>query len=238
MSSLILGILGILMPILGALGTRAGLWPFAIGVFSVPGGLLLAVIGLALGIIALLRVRKRGARLVLPAHGAALSLLVGLYLGSIMTSAFIVPPIHNVSTDIEDPPKFTAAHALRGEGANSLEYDSGRLGPLQRESYPEVQPLVMEISGAEMYELARRALLDMGMELTREDPQAGEIEAVASTFWFEFKDDIVVRLSEAKNGTRMDVRSVSRAGIGDSGVNAERILEVIRRVQESSQQPA
>ena len=238
MSSLILGILGILLPILGALGTRAGLWHFAIGLFSVPGGLLLAAIGLVLGIIALLRMRKRGARLVLPAHGAALNLLVGLYLGSIVTSAFILPPMHNVSTDIEDPPEFTAAHAVRGEGANSLEYDSDRLGPIQREGYPEVQPLVMEMAPETMYERAEDALLGMGMEITREDPEQGEVEAVATTSWFGYKDDIVVRLREVDGGTRMDVRSVSRVGLVDLGANAERILEIIKRVKESAQQPA
>ena len=234
MSSLILGILGILLPILGALGTRAGLWPFGIGLFMSPGGLLLAALGLVLGIIALLRMRQQGARFVLPAHGAALNLLICLYMGSMAAAAFTVPPIHNISTDTKDPPKFTAAHSLRGEDENPLEYDSDAIGPVQREAYPKVEPLIMEMSRVDMYELARDALLDMGMELVREDTEQGELEAVASTFWFGFKDDLIVRLRDVQAGTRMDVRSVSRVGRSDLGANADRILEVIKRVRDSA----
>ena len=60
------------------------------------------------------------------------------------------------------------------------------------------------------------------------------MEAVATTFWFAFKDDVVVRLREVEGGTRMDLRSVSRVGVVDIGANADRIMEVIKRVEEAS----
>jgi len=56
------------------------------------------------------------------------------------------------------------------------------------------------------------------------DPATGRIEATDSTFWFGFIDDVVVRLTpETDGGTRVDVRSVSRVGLGDAGANARRV---------------
>ena len=172
-TSLVLGALGILIPILGAVGTRVGLWGFDIGLFMTPLGLVLALVGLLIGVLALLRLRKLGERLVLAAHGAGLSLLVLLYLGSTVVTVFSVPPIHNVSTDIEDPPQFIHAQSLRAEHENSLDYDSEVIGPIQREGYPEIKPVVMELAPDEMYGRVKRVLLDMRMEVTREDPTQG-----------------------------------------------------------------
>ena len=232
-SSMTLGLLAIVLPVLGGLGTRVGVWSFGIGLLLAPLGLLAGVIGLLLGLVALTRLRKAGKPLGMAASGTGVSALGALYLGSLVLSAFSVAPIHNVSTDIEDPPQFTAAASLRAETDNSLVYDSETIGPLQREGYPDLGPLVLDMPRDRMYELVRGVLIDMGLELTREDPEQGEIEAVATTFFFGFKDDLVVRLRETGAGTRMDVRSVSRVGVVDLGANAERIFEIIGRVQDA-----
>ena len=230
--SLRFGLLATVLPALGALGARAGVWPSIAGVLLAPLGLLLGVAGLLLGLKALSR--QWGTQEPLSAtaaSGAALSALIALHLGGVVLSAFTVAPIHNISTDIEDPPEFTIAASLRGEGANPLFYDSETIGPLQRESYPELGPLNIDLPPVQAYELVRGVLVDMGLELVREAPEHGEIEAVATTFWFGFKDDLVVRLRETDTGTRMDVRSVSRVGVVDLGANAERIFEIIDRVE-------
>ncbi len=225
------GVIAIVLPVLGGLGTRLGIWFYGVGVLLVPLGLLSGISGLALGLIALLRQRKAGESPALAASGTGLSALGTLYLGGVVLSGFIVPAIHNISTDIEDPPEFTMAASLRGEGANPLFYDSETIGPVQREGYPDLGPLEIDMPRDQAYELVRGVLVDMGLELVREAPEEGEIEAVATTFWFGFKDDLVVRLRETDAGARMDVRSVSRVGIGDLGANAERIFEIIGRVE-------
>lgn len=229
--SLLLGVLGIVAPMIGAVGSRTGLWDFGAGLLMTPLGLALALVGLLLGILALIRLHKFGERLVLAAHGAGLSFLVSLYLASLAAQVFLVPPIYNVSTDIDDPPRFIHAQRLRAEHENPLEYDSQVIGPLQREGYPQVKPLILELAPQDAYARVKQVLLDMGMELTRDDPAAGEIEAVASTFWFDFKDDVIARLREVEGGTRLDIRSVSRLGVSDLGANADRILEVMKRVR-------
>ena len=232
-SALALGALAIILPMLGGLGTRAGVWSWPIGLLLTPLGLLVAVIGLLLGAVALLRLRKTGQAPGVAVAGTGISAMSFLYLGYLVALSFILPRIHNISTDIEDPPEFTMAASLRGEGDNPLFYDSEVIGPVQREAFPGLGPLELDLPPQRVYELARGALLDMGLELVREAPEQGEIEAVATTFWFGFKDDVVVRLRATDPGTRMDVRSVSRVGIGDFNANADRISEIIERVEQS-----
>lgn len=229
-ASLACGVLGLLLPMFGAIGTRTELWTFVTGLMFMPAGAGVAFVGVILGVIALLRLRALGGRLVLSAHGAALSLLVGLYFGSSVLAVFSAVPLHNVSTDIDDPPTFTHAVTLRSENSNPLAYDSGN-GALQSEAYPDVRPLVMALSRGELHGRVKRVLVEMGMEVTRDDPVTGELEAVATTFWFGFKDDLVVRLRDVEDGTRLDVRSVSRVGLSDLGANAERIVDLLNRVQ-------
>ncbi len=229
-ASLVCGLLGVLFPIVGALGARIGVWSFVVGAPLVLVGFLSALSAAILGVVAMLRLRQTGGRLVVSAHGAALGLLMCLYLGGQLLAALPAPLIHNVSTDIENPPAFTHAPTLRPESSNPLVYESERIGPMQREAYPDVKPLVVAVARDELHARVKRVLEEMEMTVTRDDPVAGEIEAVATTFWFGFEDDLVVRLREVEDGTRMDVRSVSREGLGDMGTNANRVMEVIKRV--------
>ncbi|MCY4199221.1 MAG: DUF1499 domain-containing protein [Gammaproteobacteria bacterium] len=228
--SLVCGVLGVLLPIVGALGTRIEVWSFIVGAPLVLVGFLSALSAVILGVIAMLRLRQIGGRLVVSAHGAALGLLICLYLGGQVLATLPAPLIHNVSTDLEDPPTFTLAPTLRPESSNSLFYESERIGPIQREAYPDLKPLVVAVTHDELHRQVKRVLEEMGMTVTRDDPVAGEIEAIATTFWFGFEDDLVVRLREVEDGTRMDMRSVSRVGLGDMSANANRIAEVIERV--------
>ncbi|MGH7254552.1 MAG: DUF1499 domain-containing protein, partial [Nitrospirales bacterium] len=51
------------------------------------------------------------------------------------------------------------------------------------------------------------------------------------TFWFGFKDDVVIRITPVGDDTRVDVRSVSRVGRSDVGTNAQRIRTFLKRLQ-------
>ena len=233
--SLWLGLAAVVLPVIGALGTRLGLWSFNIGLLFAPGSLIPAAVGLILGLIALLWRRKapdsRTTSRTTAAMGAAISLLAVSYLSRGVLAVFSYPVIHNISTDIEDPPQFVAAYELRVEGENPLAYDSEVIGPLQREGYPDLGPLELPLPQGEVYERVISVLDDAGLEIVRGDRDSGEIEAVATTFWFGFKDDVAIRLREVDTGTRLDIRSVSRVGASDLGVNADRIREIISRVE-------
>ena len=142
-----------------------------------------------------------------------------------------MPRIHNISTDVEDPPAFDKVVALRGTDSNPLAYDSAAIGPLQQEAYADLKTLALASAPAETVEQAAAALSAMGLEVVNKDPAAGRVEAVATSFWFGFKDDLVVRVRPGSDGgSEVDVRSVSRVGESDLGANAKRISALLGRL--------
>ncbi len=218
---------------LGALGARFGLWSFSIGFLCMAIGVALAAVGLAGGIAAVTIARRRSLSddLRASALGLTVCVLIVAYAGFLFWQATSVPPIHNISTDIEDPPQFMDIVARRGDDANPLAFDAEELAPLQAQFYPWVKPLSLEIPSADAFAEAAAALRDMGLEIVAEHPDSGLIEATATTFWFGFKDDVAVRVRADGQGSRIDVRSVSRVGQGDLGANARRIGEFMQRLK-------
>ncbi|HEX6266999.1 MAG TPA: DUF1499 domain-containing protein, partial [Burkholderiales bacterium] len=101
----------------------------------------------------------------------------------------------------------------------------------QRRAYPDIQPLVIQMPAQEAFAKARAAAQQMGWEIVSADPAAGRIEAVASTFWFGFRDDVTVRVTPQGAASRIDVRSKSRVGRGDAGTNARRIRAYLKRLE-------
>ncbi len=139
-----------------------------------------------------------------------------------------LPAIHNISTDPRDPPRFEAAAGRRGPDSNPLAYSADNAAA-QREGYPELRGLNSTLNPQAAYRRARDTALALGWETYHENPAAGLIEATDVTFWFGFKDDIAIRIRASGNGSRIDLRSVSRVGQGDLGANAARIREFMRR---------
>jgi uncharacterized protein (DUF1499 family) len=140
-----------------------------------------------------------------------------------MQQARRVPPIHDITTDLERPPKFVAILPLRAEAPNPATYGGPEIAEAQRRSYPEIQPLLLTVPVGTAYTRAMASARGMGWQLVDSDSSAGRIEATATTPWFGFKDDVVVRVRPEGAGSRIDVRSVSRVGKSDVGTNAERI---------------
>lgn len=204
-------------------GARVRLVPplVALGLFALAmlggGGL-----SLLLGIIGLVRGGEaRG-----PALAAAL-------IGGGCVAALVVlgaagargaPPIHDISTDLEDPPAFEAAQlaANRGRG---LGYPNGATDSArqQREAYPDVRPLETSMAPGEAYAAALAAARELGWTVVERRPEEGTFEATAETSVFRFVDDVVVRIRPTASGSVIDVRSLSRVGAGDMGANAARI---------------
>lgn len=145
-----------------------------------------------------------------------------------------VPAIHDITTDTDDPPRFDAAVELRGEDANPLAYGAGMESPeelarLQEEAYPDIEPLRTGLSVEEAVARAVEVLQAQGHDVVNREIEdgVGIVEAVATTLWFGFQDDVVVRVRPTSGGSVVDVRSVSRVGQSDLGKNAERIRELL-----------
>ena len=219
-----------LLPV-GALGHRLGVWSFGTGFIFLGGGALLAVIAVLGGIVALIVALRTGRDADRPL------LYIGLLIGGAIvvlvlaqiTTARSVPPIHNISTDVGDPPSFDAAVGLREADSNPIDYDIAALAATQQAAYPRVKPIITDRTVVESFDRAVNVVKGMGLEIVNTDRPAGRIEAVATSFWFGFKDDVVVRVRPRGAGSIVDLRSVSRVGQSDLGINAKRIEEFIDR---------
>ena len=138
-----------------------------------------------------------------------------------------VPPIHDISTDLENPPAFVAIMPIRAGAPNTAVHAGAELAEQQRRGYPDLKPRVFARPPGEVFELALAAAKEMNWEIVAAVPEEGRIEAMATTFWFGFTDDLVVRVVAHEKGSRLDVRSVSRVGVSDIGANARRIRKFL-----------
>lgn len=227
-------VVGLVALPVGALGARLGIWGFELGFMMLAVGVVLATIVFFVGIVAAVyanakRLREERNSVLI---GVAISVAILALMGNQFMLAQSVPPIHNISTDTDNPPQFEVLVTTReAQGANPLAYDSAKLAEVQRGAYPQVKPLISQIPQREMVGKAEAALEDMGLVIADSDPTRGHIEATDTTFWFGFKDDVVVRVRPEGSGSVVDVRSVSRVGQSDLGKNAARITDLLGRLE-------
>jgi uncharacterized protein (DUF1499 family) len=178
-----------------------------------------AIGGMALGLVGLV---LAGARAV-----AAVALVAGLAVFAVPWSfrrqARAVPPIHDITTDPQDPPRMVALLSRRQGATNQAEYGGAAVAAQQQSAYPDITPIVLAVPPATAFAQALSAARGLGWEIAASDPAEGRLEATATTRWFGFKDDVVVRVRGDGAGSRVDVRSVSRVGRSDVGANAARI---------------
>lgn len=183
---------------------------------------------LALAVIAVIVAARRrfGMSTAVTAMVLALTALGGL--GALVWKAAGVPAIHDVSTDTENPPQFVAVIPLRASALNPVEYGGPEIAAKQHKAFADIAPLMLNVPPGRAFDRALAAARTMGWELVASDPAAGRIEATDTTIWFGFKDDVVIRVTPAPGGSRVDVRSLSRVGGGDIGTNAARIRKYLK----------
>lgn len=215
---------------LSGLGTRSAWWHYKTGlaIFGVAGvlGAIAAIVSLIGGILA---GRHRWAYPM-----AVAGIVIGLVGTGIPSSwsrtAKQMPKIHDISTDTLNPPQFVSITPLRKDAENPADYGGPEVAAKQAMAYPDIQPLILPLKPDAAFNRALDVARQMGWNLVSSDEREGRIEAVATTFWFGFKDDVVVRVSPAQEGSRIDVRSVSRVGLSDIGTNAKRIRTFLRKL--------
>lgn len=134
-----------------------------------------------------------------------------------------VPPIHDITTDTENPPVFVTAQTLRQETDNDLQYAGEDVASLQRQGYPNIKPLESSLTPGDAYTRCLKTVKTLGWQISEQDQAAGRIEAMTESLFFGFKDDMVIRITASGTGSRIDIRSASRVGVSDLGVNAKRI---------------
>lgn len=147
--------------------------------------------------------------------------IVGL--GWQILTATSLPMIHNISTDTQNPPQFQHVQGLRKPDENSLDY-STEIASLQRSAYPQVKTLYVDQTPDQALIRALELMQQLDWALVNADIDLRQIEATDTTFLWGFKDDVVIRITPTPSGgSAVDLRSVSRIGRSDLGVNAKRI---------------
>ena len=149
---------------------------------------------------------------------------------SMMNKGKSVPPIHDISTDLINPPKFDAIAPLRADAPNPVEYAGEATAKQQRDAYPDLKTLSYAQSQSELVKATEQAVNNLGWDLVNSDVDKGIVEATDSTMWFGFKDDVVVRVTDNGNERLLDIRSKSRVGGSDLGKNSERIHDFINEL--------
>jgi len=220
--------------VLSGFGSRWGLWNVRTGFdllrYAAYGGIGTAVAGA--GVAWWLRPGTGRA----PGFGVAvLAVLVSLPVFGIpaMWRARVsdVPRIHDITMDTNDPPRFVDVVPLRADAPNPVEYPGPEVAVQQREGYPDLRPIVLDQPLVRAFEMALEAARAEGWEIVGSSVEEGRIEATDRTFWFGFRDDVVIRLTPNGDRTIVDVRSKSRVGGSDVGTNARRIRGYLSRLQ-------
>lgn len=232
---LLLAAIAILVMAVATFGARFGLWEAVAGYsfirsYLTPVGF--SVIGVsAVGLVYLMIKGQRRAMI-----KAGTACLIGLLLLAPMIATHVkapvkTPRIYDVTTDTVNPPPFLVLDDTRPEAKNSLVYGGPEVAALQKEAYPDILPIMTELSAEDAFSKALGVAQDMGWEIVAQDPAALRYEAISYTPVFYFPDDIVVRVTAEGSGSRVDIRSVSRIGKNDQGANAARIRKFIENFQ-------
>jgi hypothetical protein len=243
--ALLLSLGAVAAAVVAAFGTGQGWWHFRGGLGALRYAFFAAIAGVLLGLAALAFAR-RGMR---PVRRSLVALLIGgafvIYLGSQIATARSVPAIHDISTDLEEVPQFRALQVRadnlenipdEGDAALAALPPEERWKALHRRAYADIKAVSVPWSVPETIQRAQMVAEKRGWEIAHVDPGAGQLEATDTTRFFRFKDDVVVRARRDPNKagrTIVDMRSISRVGGSDVGVNAARIRDFLQDLRQS-----
>jgi uncharacterized protein (DUF1499 family) len=219
-------LIGVLGAFLGILEPFMGFRVFAGG--ALIGGLL-ATIASLVGL-----VLSRGGRDPVGRQRSLLGLSIGLGLVIVVLGAAATggsaPRINDITTDLDNPPAFAPAIVVEEYQGRDMSYPRSFVA-IVRESYPDLKPLHVDTPPDASYARALAVAQSLGWEIVAENSASGQFDARQTTRIFHFVDDITVRVSPDGTGSRIDMRSKSRDGLGDFGVNAARIEKFFRAMR-------
>jgi uncharacterized protein (DUF1499 family) len=215
---------------------RSGILEIAPAVATFGAALVFAAAAILLALAAFVAIWINGA----PGLGRAfLGLLLGAallaYPAYIFVQARKLPQINDITTDFTNPPRFDVLARLRPR--DRIDYPGFFAAP-QQKGYPAVQPLRLDAPPRTAYDVALKVVTKRKWLIVDARPptaaRPGVIESVARTTIMGFRDDVVVRVARAQDGSRIDVRSASRYGLTDFGANAKRIVALLADIEQAA----
>lgn len=224
----------LLWGVVGSYGSGFGFWDFRTAFSGLRYSFFLALAVIILGVVFFIwdRMKSKKPFWILRMAALIVAIIYVGYMFSIYLTAQSVPAIHDISTDLADPPAFQTL-TLRADNLDNIPDNSDMQGlsPMQRwtrlhqDAYPNIRSVRIDMKVADIIEKAERLATDRGWEIASTIAEQGHLEATATTDIFRFKDDIVLRVRPTQNGegSIIDMRSVSRVGQSDLGANAQRV---------------
>jgi uncharacterized protein (DUF1499 family) len=225
------GIIAIALAGAGMISAHFGMTPSIIGFQIFLLGFFVSALGLIIGITAVLvtwlsKSRRSGLRRAV--FGTVVSAIVFLPVANVIAHTRRYPPINDITTDVSNPPQFVhAADQLANQGRD-LRYDPGKYASFQQAApaYKDLAPFKSTMPPDDLFKkVAIIAGEVQSWEITYNDGKTRTLEGVATSQLFRFKDDFAIRVDAAPNGAGsiVEMRSKSRDGRGDLGVNYNRI---------------
>lgn len=169
-----------------------------------------------------------------------IDVLILAYPGYLAVQHHRLPPIHDITTDSIDPPKFETLARLRvGSGTNTAVYAGLYSAEQQRETWPDIETVQLDLPPQRAYDIVLQIITKQKWRVVdARAPQPprfeGKIEAVARTLIMGFREDVAVRVLPDADGSRIDLRSSSRHFESDLGSNAARITKLIKAINDAA----
>jgi len=228
--SVALAVLSALALIASGFGTRFGIWDFRFGFQLLRWSLYTGLATAALALVMLFVPRVRAGRAWSLVAAIVIGLGVAYFPWHWQQVARAVPPINDITTDTANPPSFVAVIPLRAGAPVSADYPGAETAAQQQRGYPDIRPVELNVPPDAAFVRALDTAKSFGWVIDATDAASGRIEATATTPWFGFQDDIVIRVTPTASGSRVDIRSHSRVGRSDLGTNAKRIREYLAKL--------
>ncbi|MEM1080841.1 MAG: DUF1499 domain-containing protein [Pseudomonadota bacterium] len=221
--ALLVAVIALILLLIGGPGTRLGWWGFGTGFGLMRYASYAGFAGAALVLIFLVVPATRKDSIAMLGLALVACVIAAAFPMQLRETVRSLPFIHDISTDTVNPPLFVAILPLRADAPNPPEYAGPEVAAQQLEAYPDIQTRTIELSPSALFDIAVRTAESQGWHLIDSNLEEGRIEAVATTLWYGFKDDVVIRIVPDGMGSQLDIRSKSRVGGSDIGANANRI---------------
>ena len=225
--SLLDAILAVLLVGIGVVGAHLGLVPPMTGFLAFLLSFAIAILALLFGLIGLLRTSAPERRPGRPkaVAGLVLGLLIAVPVGFTMWRwmSMPYPEINDITTDYENPPAFVKPPEL---SADSMKYDPTKFKQAQKDGYAKLDPLRLDEKPDDAFAKVSAAAHTMpGWVIVYIDPATRTVEGVETSYLFRFRDDFVIQVRPGPdaNSSLVEMRSRSRDGTGDFGMNYKRI---------------
>jgi len=234
-----LGPIAFLAAVISTLGYRFGFIHFRLSLLVFGLSLLVCMLVVLAGIFKLVvcLLKKQRFPIELAPLVLACALIPILTFYNVGAGAFGAAMIHDITTDMDNPPAFVFIRPDDGFRINSLIYPGEEFSAIQRSAYPDIKTFVTPLPPRRVFQKAVFAGRLLSWEIIAKDFAGLRYEAVAKTQLFGFIDDISVRVTPlADGGSAVDLRSMSRVGITDLGANAKRIRRFLAELEAALEQ--